>query len=421
MSSHTDRFNSTDTMATERRYSQTQTHPVSRSFSIAAGSLCLTISTLGLLSSMGLFQTYWHNHQLAALPKSNIAWIPAVFGFLDAALSMPAGILYDSYGASVLLPISSILYLASFIGLAFASTYTHLMSCFVVAGLSAAGQTTVAFTVVSQWFHLRRGLAVGFVSTGAAVGGLIFPLILRILFNELSWKNAIIVLSAILFCLLGLGNLLIKAPNVEMNDAKMDLSCFRSSKFWLLCYAVFAVYELVLFILWGSIPALSISTGLGDQYYLVVTYNIGSLIGRSIPPWLADLWFGPLNTTIMMNGLTCLIVLAMWLPYGDSSVAALFSIVGLLGIGTGSFVPLSSACIFAHCEPERSGTWFGSIYAVTSLAVLIGNPIMMAILERYGIKAPAIFIGCFLCSALATVLALRWVCLDRRWAWLYRI
>jgi MFS family permease len=141
MLSHTDLVSSADTVATdERRYSQTQTHPVdagSRSWSIAAGSFCLTITTLGLLSSMGLFQTYWQNHQLSALPKSNIAWIPAVFGFLDAALGMPAGILYDSYGASVLLPISSILYLASFIGLAFASTYAHLMSCFVVAGLSS--------------------------------------------------------------------------------------------------------------------------------------------------------------------------------------------------------------------------------------------------------------------------------------------
>lgn len=157
-----------------------------------------------------------------------------------------------------------------------------------------AGPTTVAFTVVSQRFHLRRGFAVGFVSTGAAVGGLLFSLILRILFNELSWKTAILVLSAILFCFLGLGNLLVKAPNVEMNDTKMDLSCFSSSKFWLLCYTIFgmaspipheameaaltyhslAVYELVLFILWGSIPALSIATGLGDQYYLVVTYNL---------------------------------------------------------------------------------------------------------------------------------------------------
>lgn len=128
---------------------------------------------------------------------------------------------------------------------------------------------------------------------------------------------------------------------------------------------------------------------------LTASFCSGAIIGRSIPQWLADLWLGPLNATILMNVFTFLVVIVLWLPFGDQSVVVLFAVIALMGVGTGSFVPLSctspclpipgskgkeiilqpyltlidpAACIFAFCEPERSGTWFGSIYAVTSLA-----------------------------------------------------
>jgi len=41
-----------------------------------------------------------------------------------------------------------------------------------------------------------------------------------------------------------------------------------------------------------------------------------------------------------MNVFTLLVVLVIWLPLGASSSIALFVVVALMGIGTGSFVPL---------------------------------------------------------------------------------
>lgn len=59
-----------------------------------------------------------------------------------------------------------------------------------------------------------------------------------------------------------------------------------------------------------------------------------------MPPWLSDRVLGPLNATIAINVFTLLVVLAVWLPVGASSVAALFIVVALMCVGTGSFVPL---------------------------------------------------------------------------------
>lgn len=106
-------------------------------WSVVAGSFCLTVATYGLLSSIGLFQTYWKTHQLAEETGMDISWIVSMFGFLDCFVAAPFGVIFDRYGSKILLPLGSMAYLASFVGLAFASTYGQFMTCFVVAGLSA--------------------------------------------------------------------------------------------------------------------------------------------------------------------------------------------------------------------------------------------------------------------------------------------
>jgi hypothetical protein len=70
----------------------------------------------------------------------------------------------------------------------------------------------------------------------------------------------------------------------------------------------------------------------------------GAVLGRTVPPWLSDRVLGPLNATIAMNVFTLAVVLVLWLPLGASSVTALFVVVVLMGIGTGSFVPLGGKC-----------------------------------------------------------------------------
>lgn len=106
-------------------------------WSVVAGSFCLTVATYGLLSSIGLFQTYWKEHQLAGESGTKISWIVSMFGFLDCFVAAPFGVIFDLYGSKFLLPAGSTVYLASFLGLAFATTYGQFMACFVVAGVSA--------------------------------------------------------------------------------------------------------------------------------------------------------------------------------------------------------------------------------------------------------------------------------------------
>ncbi|AEO65355.1 uncharacterized protein THITE_2112263 [Thermothielavioides terrestris NRRL 8126] len=285
--------------------------------------------------------------------------------------------------------------------------------------------TTIAFSVVGQWFEARKGIATGCVTLGAPLGGIFFSLLLQVLFDRFPWKTAALVLAATMACLLSLGSLLVET-NLPVQPANEDSepalsSVLRSPKFWLVSYAVFA-YELVLFVQWGTIPSYAVSANVGNkQFYLMMSYNIGAVMGRTLPPWLSDRALGPLNAIIVMNIFTLLVVLAIWLPVGGSSVAALFVVMVLMGIGTGSFVPLGVSCINALCTPEHTGTWLGSAYSIVSVATLLGNPVSSAILARYHCDGLLAFLAAVLFSGMISAAALRWLFHGRRWIFKARV
>lgn len=108
-----------------------------RPWKVVLGCFCLSVAIYGLLSSIGLFQTYWHDHQLSEYTESEISWIISIFGFLDCFFAGPSGFLFDQYGPRWLLPVASIVYVSSFVGLAFSTTFAHFMGCFTVAGVFA--------------------------------------------------------------------------------------------------------------------------------------------------------------------------------------------------------------------------------------------------------------------------------------------
>ncbi|KAL2122445.1 hypothetical protein VTJ04DRAFT_2900 [Mycothermus thermophilus] len=114
-----------------------------------------------------------------------------------------------------------------------------------------------------------------------------------------------------------------------------------------------------------------------------------------------------------MNLLTLIVVLGIWLQLGASSTVALYAVVVLMGVGSGSFVSLGVGCINVLCTPETIGTWFGSVYGVVSFAT---PPISAFVLERHGPNGLVVFLAAVLLSGMITAGWLKWRLRDCRWA-----
>lgn len=135
-----------------------------RPWKVVIGCFCLILPTYGLLSSIGLFQTEWEQNQLRGYSKSKISWIISIFGFFDRFFAAPCGILYDQFGPRILLFVGSTIYVASFVGLAFSTTYSQFMACFVVAGISAGMYSSSTKLGVTPFFLIMSANVHPFIS-----------------------------------------------------------------------------------------------------------------------------------------------------------------------------------------------------------------------------------------------------------------
>ena len=115
-------------------------------------------------------------------------------------------------------------------------------------GLGAGGIFTACFVVVGQWFVKRRGIAVGIVTCGSSLGGVVFPFLVNRVIEDVGFAGALRYVALFIGILLVIACVLIKArlPRKKWNS---DLQWFD---YKLLTQKSFGLYTLGAFlVMWG--------------------------------------------------------------------------------------------------------------------------------------------------------------------------
>ncbi|KAJ8067810.1 hypothetical protein OCU04_003406 [Sclerotinia nivalis] len=111
--------------------------------------------------------------------------------------------------------------------------------------------------------------------------------------------------------------------------------------------------------------------------YLISILNIGSIFGCIFPGWAADK-LGRYNIQIFMCTVSFVVNLALWLPARGNAPIVIFAL--LYGFASGTFGSLAPAIVAQITSDMRQiGTRTGSMFALASVASLIGNPIAGAL------------------------------------------
>jgi MFS family permease len=227
----------------EKQYFNDESYPDGglRAWLVVLGSFFLLFAAFGFQTSIGLFQLYWSLNQLQDWSPGRIAWIPSVFIFLSLALSVQASAIFDRYGARYILLAGSVGYFLTFILLAQCTTYLHFMLCLgILGGVSSASLITVSQGVISHWFKKRRGQASGLAMLGSSFGGIVFPLLLRLLLENHGWAWSMRILGLIVFLCLIIGNLFCHSRLLATpTSAVVNVRCYLDSTFNWLIISVF--------------------------------------------------------------------------------------------------------------------------------------------------------------------------------------
>jgi MFS family permease len=325
-------------------------------------------------------------HRLGVSREISTLAVPVVtFGI--SLLAPFIGALAGKVSLRLLMIAGSLLMAAGFAVLAVAQSVVPFIGAYallIAPGLSICGVVGPT-TLVTRWFAVNRGRALGLATTPALMAAT--PLLVTFVLNGFGlaaayWLLAGIMLACLAACFFAIDfparNRPVADPGSVAPTAVDDAAApnvFGASRFWRLALAAGMNNAIIIMFSTELIP---FATGLGIDptraAVLLTVYLVGTLVGTPLVGWAADKVGGA-----RMIGILCL-TLALWqgllMTQPSYGVIALLSgLAGLQGSAMISCLGLALSEQFgqaAFAKAYGSSTLIGLPFAVLSVPVASG-------------------------------------------------
>lgn len=375
---------------------------------------------LAFVNSMGVFENYISSHILPDTPISSIGWIFSVYSFFSFGGTLVGGPVFDKIGCRIPLIVGIILTMIGFMCMSISTKVWHFILSFSICGGIGTACTFSSFLgVVTHYFLLKRGRAIGLGYTGGAISGLLFPIMFRSLFPKLGFGWSIRIGAFICLGLLIIATLMVKDRHIEFQKDQLDRDdhvikqILNSFDFQIFNSRVYCCLVLALlgngfaFLVSATyLPSYATTFGhsASNSYLLLTVFNTLSIPGRLIPAWLADK-YGRFNSLCLISLLSTFAFFIIWVnrPVGHT-LGGLFAFAAVFGFSSGSVLSLTPVVIGQICSVEQIGKYTGTAFFVLAFGDLVGIPIGGAITNsrtRESFDWLVIFVA--LCSVCGTI------------------
>jgi MFS family permease len=388
---------------------------VREAWTIVACCTMLCFWFVGTTYSWGVLQGALVAEHLA--PASTLAFVGSIAVSMLSALAILNSRLFGQLGARPMALVGVAFMAASQLLAGFATR--SIGGLFVTAGVMMGLGVSLCFMVISitpaQYFTKRKGTALGIVYSGGGFGGAIISLALEAGVRNLgvAWTFRLVGFLMLATCLPAAWFIRERfSPN---RREFVDWSLFKNLDFVAL-FVMGVLGTFPLFVPPFFLPLYAASMGLSTTTgaVLVCIFNFSSALGRLATGVLSDRILGPLNTLMVVLGLTTLSLLVLWPT--SLSLAPLIVFVLVNGAASGGFFAIMPTVVATVMGMQRMAVAFGMIVTGWGGGYLMGAPIAGYLLAAFGgtgegIKAyrPAVFwAGGMAFAATAIVGALRW-------------
>ncbi|MFC1893093.1 MFS transporter [Chloroflexota bacterium] len=331
----------------------------------------------------------------------------SIRGFEAALLAPLLGLLINRLGARRLIFAGTA---TAGLGLLLLSRTNSLVMFYGASILVAAGFNTsvgvVPMTVVGHWFRRRVSTATGILVSGVALGGLLVPLITRVI-DVFDWRAAMVVLGlAALIIILPLSLVVRQKPEqygyspdgdvkvrlvssqalTPAQSADLDVGVRQAAKsraFWHISLGMMCNFLVISASTTHIMPYLStISIARSTSSLVASAIPITSILGRLSFGWLGDRF----DKRRVIACSFILVSLSMLVLNYTANVGAwlLVPFVILLGIGWGGMIPMMPALPREYFGRAGLGTILGFILGIVSLGDLAGPPLAGWVFDTWG-------------------------------------
>lgn len=319
----------------------------------------------------------------------------------------------DKWSIRGVMAIGALLCAAGFLGLSFATALWQiglLFGSLIAVGSHMFGPLATS-TLVANWFHLKRGRALGVTAVGASIGGLIFPVTATRLMEATGWRGAaasfagLLVLFAIPLWM-GVVNrpehIGMRPDGAEADDGEAATPpasippptplvappaeavaepLIRSRNFWAITAAIGLAFCSTS-VLIAHLVAYATDLGFEPQQAAVLmsAYAGAGAFGRLLSGYLADRVDKRVASLIVFTLLT-----GAWIGLVVArSYPALFTASLCMGLGVGGIMPLWGALTGACFGRAAFGRAMGLMTPLMLPFNLAGAPVAAYVFDRTG-------------------------------------
>ncbi|RME34633.1 MAG: MFS transporter [Gammaproteobacteria bacterium] len=329
--------------------------------------------------------------------RGEISFALTMTNFAVVIASPSIGSLLDRFGVRAVLIPSTLL-----MGLAVASMsllsgeLLHFYAMYLLIPLLGAGTLPQSYSrVIINWFHRRRGIALGLALSGFGVGAALVPVCAQYLIEHIGWRFAYLAFgAAVLGISLPLALFLMRespremglepdgvpsagqgeAPDPPQPDSGLSIrEAAGTTSFWLIFGSFLLVGVAITGILAHLVPML-IGRGVAPEVAArcMSLLGIGLICGRVISGYLMDRYFAPYVTAFFLTFLFGgAVILALGLGGAAPFLAAL-----MVGLATGSEISEIAYLCSRYFGPRAFCLIYGTMFAAFQIGSAFGPPLM---------------------------------------------
>jgi sugar phosphate permease len=337
---------------------------------------------------------------------ARVSLAASIRGFETSFLGPLLGILFDRYGPRRLIFAGGVLI---GMGLLLLSRTHSLVTFYIAFLLMATGLgSCVGFlltTVLGNWFRRKMSIASGIALCGGAAGGLLVPLVTRLI-DIFDWRMAMVVIGAAAWCIilplsfvvrhkpepygyLPDGDEIIEpvSPVVTNPTPKAEPSIkirqiLANRSFWHISLGFMCHYMVVSALMTHIMPYLSsIDIPRSSSSFVASGIPLMSILGRISFGWLGDRVD---KKRLAASGYVLLVIGLLLLNYINIlGTWTLMPFIVIFGLGFGGPVPMALSMLLECFGRARFGTIVGTCMGVLMLGNIIGPPLAGWIYDHY--------------------------------------